>query len=248
VLRTRPSIWLYGGVHDDPGSRHRFVAALAEREAPPHFVAVEWEAAVFDRLVSWRRWIEKELGSRWSFLDREDCRELSQVLGWEGDAYRERFPTAMPLWLETGFQETDLGSRSEGRPDELLQRLASGLLHRLMNPSARTMHEFWAGVGPPVDPTSKSELIDRVSKAMWADVSPPTSNDLEREIRWAAAISERTADLGDGWVAVVVGGAHVAPGGDANKRLRGLLSSSGHRVIPVSLEPLSPPGTTAPRE
>jgi len=157
-----PSIWLYGGIHDDPGSRQRFVAHLAKQEAQPHFVAVEWEKAVFDRLVAWRPWIERELESRWSFLDREDCRELSLALAWEGDAYRERFPMVISLWLESGSQQADLSCRSEGRPDDLLERLASGLLERLVNPSARTMREFWAKTDPPPAPISKTELIDRV--------------------------------------------------------------------------------------
>ncbi len=240
-----PSICLYGGVHDDPGSRERFVAQLAKQDTPPHFVAVEWEEAVFDRLVVWRPWIEKGLESRWSFLKHEDCRELSLALAWEGDAYKERFPTVKSLWLETGFQQADVSCRSGGRPDELLKSLASGLLQRLVNPSTRTMREFLANADPPPDPTSKRELIDRVSRAIWSDVSPPTLKDLQRDKRWAAAISEQSSGLRDGWIAVVVGWAHADPTGDAT-RLRGLLSSNGFRVIPVSLAP-STPTNTRPR-
>jgi uncharacterized protein (DUF4415 family) len=44
----KPSIWIYGGVHDDPGSRQQFLEELAKQEAAPHFVAVEWEQSVFD--------------------------------------------------------------------------------------------------------------------------------------------------------------------------------------------------------
>jgi hypothetical protein len=49
-----PLVQLFGGVHNDPGSRQRFLAELAKEEKPPHFVAVEWEKSVFERLVRWR--------------------------------------------------------------------------------------------------------------------------------------------------------------------------------------------------
>ena len=243
----KPSIWLYGGVHDDPGSRQRFAAHFAQQEAQPHFVAVEWEEAVFDRVVAWRPWIARELESRCSFLDREDCGELSRALAWEGDAYRERFPTANPLWLETGFQQIDLSCRSGGHPDKLLERLARGLLQRLVNPSARTMHEFFTNADPPPAPTSKTELIDRVSRAMWSDASPSMSKDLERDQRWATAITEQSSALRDGWIAVVVGWAHADLTGEAT-RLGGLLSSSGFRVTPVSLAPSSPTNAEAEKQ
>jgi hypothetical protein len=38
-----PSIWIYGGIHDDPGSRQRFLEELTKHETAPHLVAVEWE-------------------------------------------------------------------------------------------------------------------------------------------------------------------------------------------------------------
>ena len=107
----KPSIWIYGGVHDDPGSRRRFLEELAKQETAPHFVAVEWEKSVFERFAACRPLVEGGLRSRWGFLTREECHELSLALAWEGDAYKERFPGTDRLWLETGFQEASLKRR-----------------------------------------------------------------------------------------------------------------------------------------
>jgi hypothetical protein len=41
-----PSIWIYGGVHYDPGTRQKFLEELAKQSTVPHFVAVEWEKSV----------------------------------------------------------------------------------------------------------------------------------------------------------------------------------------------------------
>lgn len=51
-------VTIYGGVHNDPGSRQRFLADLMRRHAP-QFVAVEWARGVFERLAVWRPWIEE---------------------------------------------------------------------------------------------------------------------------------------------------------------------------------------------
>jgi hypothetical protein len=88
----KPSVWIYGGVHHDPGSRQRFLEEFAKRETAPHFVAVEWEQSVFERLISSRPWVADDLDSCWGFLTWEDCHELSLALAWEGDAYTEYFP------------------------------------------------------------------------------------------------------------------------------------------------------------
>lgn len=231
-----PSMWIYGGVHDDPGSRRKFVEELAKQETPPHFVAVEWEKSVFERLVEWRPWIEKGLESRWSFLDREDRRELSLALAWEGDAYTECFPSVDPLWLEIGFQEADLRRRYGAETDEFPKNRARDLLERLRTSCTRTMRDYMANVDPPPDPKSKMELIDRVSRQMWSEPLPPGPEDFERDKRWAATISDRSSSLRGGWIAVVVGWAHADPVG-ANQRLSGLLSSNGFHVIPVCLAP-----------
>ena len=234
----RPLVQMYGGVHDDPGSRQRFLAELAKRDAP-HFVAVEWERSVFERLVLWRPWIERELCQRSRFLDSAGCRELSLALAWEGDAHIERFPSVDCLWLEEGYQEADLQRRSGGKDDDFLKGLAGTLLERLINPSSITMGEFLATATSPPEPQSKGELIDRVSKKAWAEASGSESQDFARDERWAMAIAERSARLHSGWIAVVVGWAHANPKGD-DRRLRGLLSSRGFNVNPVCLAPGGP--------
>jgi len=227
---------MYGGVHDDPGSRQKLVEELAKQETPPHFIAVEWEKSVFERLVDWRPWIERELESRWSFLERDDLGELSLALAWEGDACTERFPSVDRLWLEMGFQEADLRRRYGADADEFLKSLARSLLARLRTPSSRTMRECMGNADPSPDPKSKKQLIDRVSRKMWSELLPPRPEDFERDKRWAAAVSERSAGLRGGWIAIVVGWAHADPVGD-NQRLCGLLSSNGFRVTPVCLAP-----------
>jgi len=231
-----PLIRMYGGVHDDPGSRQKFVEELAKQETPPHFVAVEWDKSVFDRFVTWRPWIEQELGSRCNFLSPGDCRELSLALAWEGDAHTERFPTVDRLWLEIDFQEADLKRRSGADADEFPKSFAHSLLERLNTPCSRTMREFMSNTDPPPAPRSKKELIDRVSGKLWSEPLPPTPADFGRDKRWAAAISERSSSPCGGWVAIVVGWAHVDPAGNS-RRLCGLLSSNGFRVIPVCLAP-----------
>src|SRR5262249_48387291 len=60
---SAPTIRMYGGVHDDPGSRQRFLEELAKRETVPHFVAVEWEQSVFTQLSAWRSRIKEGLST-----------------------------------------------------------------------------------------------------------------------------------------------------------------------------------------
>lgn len=233
-----PLVRMYGGVHDDPCSRQRFLAELAKRAAP-HFVAVEWERSVFERLVSWRPWIERELCRRSRFLDSTGCRELSLALAWEGDAHIECFPSVDRLWLEEDYQEADLQRRSGDNADNFLMSLAGGLLERLINPGIITMGEFLANAASPSEPQSKVELIDRVSRKAWSEASGSESQDFARDERWATAISERTARLRGGWIAVVVGWAHANPTGDG-RRLCGLMSSRGFNVDSVCLAPGRP--------
>jgi hypothetical protein len=157
-----PSIWIYGGVHDDPGSRQTFLEELTKQGTAPHFVAVEWDKSVFERLASWRPWIAEGLGLRWDFLTREDCHELSHALAWEGDAYAERFPGTDLLWLESGFQETDLKRRYGTDASKFTEGCAHSSLERLRNPCHPTLQEFMVNITPPPEPRSKRELIDRV--------------------------------------------------------------------------------------
>src|SRR5262249_55056178 len=130
---TAPTIWMYGGMHYDPGSRQRFLEELAKRETAPHFVAVEWEQVVFERFAECRPWIAREIGKRWDFLTAKDCDELACTFAWEGDAYRTRFPDAEPLWLETGVQEAQL-QRPGRNADEVVKEYANTLLSTLRNP------------------------------------------------------------------------------------------------------------------
>lgn len=230
-----PSIWIYGGVHNDPGSRQRFLEELTKQGTAPHFVAVEWEQSVFERLAAWRPRIEEGLRSRWDFLTREDCHELSLALAWEGDAYAERFPDTDLLWLESGFQEADLERRYGMDTNKFPESFAHGLLERLRNPCHPTMREWMANIAPPPEPRSKKELIDRVWKKTWSEASGEPEG-FERDARWAIAIYERSAGLRDGWIAVVVGWAHADPA-TGNQRLRGLLLSKGFSINSVCLGP-----------
>ena len=153
----KPSIWIYGGVHNDPGSRQRFLEELTKQGTAPHFVAVEWEKSVFERLAAWRPRIEEGLRSRWSFLRCEDCHELSLALAWEGDAYAERFPGTDLLWLESGFQEADLERRYGIDSNKVPESFAHGLLERLSNPCHPTMREWLTNIAPPPEPRSMKD-------------------------------------------------------------------------------------------
>jgi len=75
-----PSIWIYGGVHHDPGTRQSFVEELATQSTAPYFVAVEWEKSVFEKFIQWRPWIKDRVGSCWDFLMPQDCHDLSLAL------------------------------------------------------------------------------------------------------------------------------------------------------------------------
>lgn len=163
------SIWLYGGVHYDPGSRQRFLEELTKQVTAPHFVAVEWEQSVFERLAAWRPWITENLRLCLDFLTHEDCHELSLALAWEGDAYAERFPGTALLWLESRFQEADLKRRYGADASKFPESCAHGLLQRLYDPYRLALHEPMASITPPPEPRSKKELIDRVWKTAWAE-------------------------------------------------------------------------------
>jgi hypothetical protein len=230
-----PSIWIYGGVHHDPGTRQIFVEELAKRSTAPHFVAVEWEKSVFEKFIQWRTWIEERLEQCWDFLTPQDCHELSLALAWEGDAYAKIFPDAVPLWLETGFQEANFKRRYGAHAEEAPESFARSLLARICNACQPTMKEWAADVDPPLKPRSKKELIGRVWRNAWSDAWQETGG-LDRDARWAATICERSVRLHDGWIGIVVGWQHADPTGD-NQRLRGLLSSKGFSINSVNLGP-----------
>jgi hypothetical protein len=230
-----PSIWIYGGVHYDPGSRQRFLCELNKRETAPHFIAVEWEESVFKRFVAWRPWVEKNLRSRWTFLTGKDCRELSLALAWEGDAYAERLLKTEVLWLENGFQEADLKRRYSTDSSKFPKNCAQNLFERLSNPCCPTTDEWKANIDPPPEPRSKEDLVDRVWRKAWSEASGE-SNGFERDARWSKAICERSSGLRDGWIAVIVGWKHADPEGE-EQRLRGLLLSRGFSVKSVRLGP-----------
>jgi hypothetical protein len=78
------------------------------------------EKSVFEKFLQWRPWVEERVRTS------QDCRELSLALAWEGDASKDCFPAADPLWLETGFQEADLERRFRGKiPESIPQRFGA---------------------------------------------------------------------------------------------------------------------------
>ncbi len=226
-----PSIWVYGGVHHDPGTRQRFLEELAKQQTAPHFVAVEWEKFVFEKFVQWRPWVEEGLRSHWDFLTSQDRHELSLALAWEGDAYAKCFPGTESLWLETGFQEAKFKQRNSA---EFLESFARSLLHRLCDPCSLTMGESMANANPLPEPRSKKDLVDRVWKKAWLEAFGDSN--FERDARWASAICKRSTGLRDGWIAIVVGWTHADPTG-GNQRLRELLLSKDFSVNSVHLGP-----------
>jgi len=230
-----PTIWIYGGVHNDPGSRQKFLQEFAKQGTAPHFVAVEWEKSVFEHLAAWRPWIAEGLRPRWDFLTREDCDELSLALAWEGDAYANRFQNTEPLWLETGFQEADIKQRHGMDACKFAEVCACRLLEDLLNPCSPTTKEFMANIDAPSEPKSKKELIDRLWNTAWSEAFDG-SGGFERDARWAVAIHERVTGLRDGWIAIVVGWTHLAPA-TGNQRLRDLLLSKGFSINSVRLAP-----------
>ena len=219
-----PLIEIYGGVHNDPGSRQRFLEELARQETAPHFVAVEWEKTVFERFSARRPWIEERIRSRQDFLTDDDCHELALAFAWEGDAYAERFPGIDLLWLESGFQEVYLQQQGSNA-DMSAQSLAESFLYWLSNAYRHSPQ-----------PRSKQELIAHMTREMWKMAACSSTSDVDRDARWANAICERALVLRDGWIAVVVGWQHADSQGD-HQQLRGLLLSRGFGVNSVCLGP-----------
>lgn len=231
----KPSIWIYGGVHDNPGSRRKFLEELAKKETAPHFVAVEWEESFFKRVAALRPQVEEGIRSRWDFLTPEDHHELSLALAWEGDAYAERFADTKPLWLETGFQEAYV-KRHNG--EKFPEHLANRLLTLLRDPCS-PVFKFPDNTNPPPEPRSKDDLIDCVWKKAWSSADPLSSKDFERDKTWAKMICKRSSGLHSGWIAIVVGWAHADPEAE-DQRLRGLLLSKSFSVNSVCLVPKPP--------
>jgi hypothetical protein len=230
-----PEIWIYGGVHYDPGTRQRFLEELARQPTEPHFVAVEWEKSVFEKFVKWRPWIKERVGSCWDFLTSQDCHELSLALAWEGDTYAEIFPGAVPLWLESGFQEANFKERYGTKADEAPESFARSLLVRVCNPCQPTTKEWAADIDPPpttaaIHPARSPELRSQIVAAQRASRSNPavSSHDSDHAVFHTRSISS-FLDFGLGWQ-------HADSTGD-NQRLRGLLLSKGFSVNSVRLGP-----------
>jgi hypothetical protein len=226
---------LFGGFHDDPASRSRFLVEAAKLPVAPRLVAIEWELAVFESFRAARPIVEDELGNRWAFLNSRDKRELSEALGWEGDVWRPLFPSAEVLWLEEGFQSIDLdrrfGTKAKGYP----ARCARTLLDSLLKPTARSAREFLSGK-VPAEPRSLAELVSRLAKRLWDDRDPDDGDRLDRDVRWAERILAKVAGWEDGLVIVLVGWSHADPMGP-DGRLSHLLKSAGLAVESIRLDP-----------
>ena len=104
----------------------------------------------------------------------------------------------------------------------------------LCDPCSLSMSEMLANAEPPSEPKSRKELIDHAWRKAWSEAF--AENNFERDARWASAISNRSAGLHDGWIAVVVGWTHADPSA-GDQRLRALLLSQGFSVNSVRLEP-----------
>lgn len=136
------------------------------------------------------------------------------------------------LWLENGFQESDIKQRRPADADKFPESCAFALLQRLHCPP--TLQEFMGNITPP-EVKSKKDIINRVWKVAWAEAYREPGG-FKRDIRWADAISKRSAGLRNGWIAVVVGWAHADPTA-GHQRLRSLLLSKGFPVNSVYLGP-----------
>jgi hypothetical protein len=69
---------------------------------------------------------------------------------------------------------------------------------------------------------------------MSAEIQPECPPNLPRDVRWTRLLVERGAGIDDGWIALVVGWAHVGPDGN-HQRLPGLLVAQGFHVTSVRL-------------
>ena len=225
---------LYGGFHDDPGSRRRFRGEAAKLPIAPRLVAVEWEQALFERFRASRPIVEDGLIDRWPFLTSRDRHELSEAVGWEGDTWNDPFPGAAVLWLEEGFQGADLERKFGTKAEDYPLRCARALLGALLDPMAPSTREFFTGAAP-TQPTSTDQLVSRVSKRLWDDRDPDDGSRLDRDARWANRIVDRVAGWQDGLVVVLVGWTHADPSGPKG-RLRGLLESAKMTVESIRLD------------
>ncbi|HYV49766.1 MAG TPA: hypothetical protein VFA20_33150 [Myxococcaceae bacterium] len=218
-----PQIVLFGGFHNDPGSRREFWRQLRRREAlhaAPEFVGVEWNPVLFAKYDACRKRIADELLGKWDFLGERECDELSKTFAWEADAYQEVFPSVERVWLDDGpGREGDSGTAREFA-DTLLEDL-------------RVAGE---AEGAPV-PRSLDELIDQVrlrqKRRKDRERAPPSID--ERDLWWFDKIRKRASTLqGGGWVAIVVGWAHANPKGLPGN-LYDQLNSAEMKVDPIYL-------------
>jgi hypothetical protein len=181
-----------GVVHDDPLGRCKLIEWLRalSRRGVPDFIATEWDATIFQRVRSQRRWFCEAARQEWPEAPRELIRELSLSLAYEADAHTQVFSGLEILWL-------DQGRRVERESD--VTEFAQARLG--------TYKSFLGNTGmPPV----VSEALALLSREAWrrADAGAAGGIDTARDSRWAQVLLERARRVSSQWAVAVVGQRH----------------------------------------
>ena len=101
-----PRVFLAGVNHFDPLGLERLVerlGRLAGSGVRPQFIAVEYDAQHFSKIVNEQRSkFRRLLLQEWPDLDDAELDLLERSLCYDGDAHRAVFPEAEVVWLDQG--------------------------------------------------------------------------------------------------------------------------------------------------
>lgn len=253
-----PVIRVFGGVHDDAGSRERFRREFASRvsvHGRPSLVAVEHDAHLFQLHAAQRPEIARCLLERWEFLSEHDAQEIAASYFWEGDAHRDlvggpyRWMFLDRFWEHAKARlehQVKCGFHGWKSIEDNFVEIAQIQVDRLCNPSLPSRKELRdnSGIPPTIpEPRSRDELVARISKKAWDDARQPEPNDDSRDTRWVRGIEEALRGVEGGWIGVTVGWRHADSVEAGN--LRAQLLARGHEIEVIKLAPEPRTSSTA---
>lgn len=259
-LMGQPVIRIFGGVHDDPGSRDRFRIEFVRRvadEGPPHFISVEHDLHMFLQHAAQRPGIARCLRERWKFLSDVDAAEVSAAYFWEGDAHRGLVSGRPTMLLDQYWEQARPILENQAKRgfhgwktiEDNFVEIAQLQVDRLCNPSLPSRKELKADAenGALIvipEPRTREELVARITKKAWDDARQPEPNDNSRDARWVRWIEDSLRNFKGGWAGVTVGWRHADAVEAGN--LRAQLLERGHEVECIKLAPDPNQMSTAP--
>lgn len=187
------TLHILGINHNDPAMRQSLTGWLSRKAGMlgrPHFVGVEWDHALFDRVTAQRQRFRELVAFQWPAMSDSLLNILSLSLGYEGDSHIEVFGQnpVETLWLDEGreYYEGDITQFPENR-------LALYTSYLPQWPERAT----------------DAQIILLMSESASKDVGdPPLRGDL-RDGRFADLLTRRFALGAEGWAVAIVGKFHA---------------------------------------